>query len=354
MAGIWLFTDTHFGARSNSQEWFDIILSAHNDFIIPTIKNNWKNGDLIIMCGDVYDNRQSINLKVLDAVIKVYENLAKLGQVHIIAGNHDIYKKDSTEITSLDSLKWIDGINIWKNPACINVKQHKLFLMPWRANVKEEGETLKAYQKQYKPDYAFMHGTFSGSKYNKYVKIEKNEGGSLSSTVGYKKVFSGHIHWQQDIKNVNIMGSPYELTRGDADNKKGIYYLDLDSGEETFYENTISPKHIKFTINEFKEEFFDDIIKASPNNFVDVHVSNTVFSKYASKLTAKFKEITKIAKDLKVHSFEDFTDEEDVDEVKENIDYQELIFSEVKKKLTYETDRSRAIKIINDIIKEVS
>ena len=354
MAGIWLFTDTHIGARSNSNEWMDIISSAHFEFIIPTIEKNWKEGDLIIHCGDVFDNRQSINLKVLNIGIRVYERLAKLGKIHIIAGNHDIYKKDSTTITSLDSLKWIPNVKIWKEPGCINVGLSKLLLMPWRATVKEEGETLKEYQKQYKPDYAFMHGTFSGTQYNKYVKIDSKEGGSTSSTVGYKRVFSGHIHWQQDVKNINIIGSPFEITRGDADNKKGMYYLDLNTGEETFYENKISPKHIKFRLIEFDKDIFKKIAEVAPNNFIDIQIANSALAKSASKFNKEIIKIKDLARNLEIQQYEDEVLEDDVSDVSETMDHDELIQTEIKKRLPEETDRKKAIKIIDEIIKEVS
>ena len=351
MAGIWILSDTHLGARSNSNEWMDIIESAHFDFIIPTIEQNWRDGDIIIHCGDVYDNRQSINLKVLDTGIKIYERLAKLGEVHIIAGNHDIYRKDSTEITSLDSLKWIPNVKIWKEPGCIDRGGFKLFLMPWRATVKEEGETLKQYQKEFAPDYAFMHGTFSGTQYNKYVKIDDGEGGTTSSTVGYKRVFSGHIHWQQKIKNINIMGSPYEITRGDADNKKGMYYLDLETGEETFYENTISPKHLKFKFTEFDKDLFKKISEMAPNNFIDIQVANSVLANNASKFWKSTEKIKDLARNLELQPYEDFIEEEEVTEVNEGMDHNELIQSEIDKRLENADDRKKAIKIIDEIIK---
>lgn len=355
MAGIWLFTDTHLGARSNNNEWMEIIKDAHFDFIIPTIENNWKEGDIIIHCGDVYDNRQSINLKVLDTGIKIYERLAKLGEIHIIAGNHDIYKKDSTEITSLDSLKWIPNVKIWKEPGCIDRGGSKLFLMPWRATVKEEGETLKQYQQDYSPDYAFMHGTFSGTQYNKYVKIDDGEGGTTTSTAGYKRVFSGHIHWQQKIKNINIMGCPYEITKGDAENKKGIYYLDLETGNETFYENTISPKHLRFRFPEFNKDLFKKVAEAAPNNFIDIQIANSALAKSASNFTKEIQKIKDVARSIEIMQYEDEIKEEDeATEVNESMDHQELIQSEVQKRLNSESDRKKAIKIIDEIIKEVS
>ena len=341
---IWIFTDTHLGARSNNNEWIDIIESAHYDFIIPTIEKNWTKGDIIIHCGDVFDNRQSLNLKVLDLGIKIYERLAKLGEIHIIAGNHDIYKKDSTEITSLDILKYIPNIHIWKKPGCIERGNQKLFLMPWRANTKEESKTLIEFQDTYSPDYAFMHGTFSSTQYNKYVKIGKDDGGSTTSTKGYKRVYSGHIHWAQMIKNINIVGSPYEITRGDSDNKKGMYSLDLDSGEETFYENTVSPKHIKFR----------KIEAVAPNNFIDIVIANSALASTASKFKKALDKVKALARNLEIQQYEDTVEEEQ--EVDENatLDHDELIQSEIEKRLPDADDRASAIKIIDDIIKEVT
>ena len=291
---------------------------------------------------------------MLDLGIKIYERLAKLGEVHIIAGNHDIYKKDSTEVTSLDSLKWIPNIKIWKEPGCIDRGDKKLFLMPWRKNTKEESETLIECQKQYSPDYAFMHGTFSGSQYNKFVKIDKEEGGSIKSTEGYTRVYSGHIHWAQQFKNINVVGCPYEITRGDADNKKGMYCLDLETGEETFYENTISPKHIRFRFEEFNKDLFKEIEKVAPNNFIDVLVANSVLANNASKFAKEVKKIKDIARNLEIMQYED-SELEETEEVDEDVslDHQDLINSEIEKRIP-EDSRNRAMKIIDDIIKEVS
>ena len=105
-------------------------------------------GDIIINCGDVFDNRTSINVKSMDLGIKIYEELSKIGPVHIIAGNHDIYYKTSTEISSLDILKYIPNVTVHKD---VNVLEHdniKFLMMPWQKDVKEESETLQKYQKE--------------------------------------------------------------------------------------------------------------------------------------------------------------------------------------------------------------
>jgi hypothetical protein len=69
-----------------------------------------------------------------------------------------------------------------------------------------------------------------------------------------------------------MLGSPYEITRSDMGNPKGITLLDAESGEEQYFSNDHSPK--------FKRFYFDDILNLSPeilepqfrNNFVDIMI----------------------------------------------------------------------------------
>jgi hypothetical protein len=69
-----------------------------------------------------------------------------------------------------------------------------------------------------------------------------------------------------------MLGSPYEITRSDMGNPKGITLLDLETGKETYFENDFSPK--------FKKLYFNDILDMTPsevedifrNNFVDIMI----------------------------------------------------------------------------------
>ena len=63
---VWMITDTHFGVRSNSREWMDIIDDYFKNTFIPLLKKESKPGDVLVHCGDVFDSRQSINLYVLN------------------------------------------------------------------------------------------------------------------------------------------------------------------------------------------------------------------------------------------------------------------------------------------------
>ena len=63
---VFFLGDTHFGVRNSSNEWIDIMRDYFYDWFIPTVKKNYQPGDILIHLGDVYDSRQSINIKVLN------------------------------------------------------------------------------------------------------------------------------------------------------------------------------------------------------------------------------------------------------------------------------------------------
>ena len=350
MAKVFIFTDTHLGARSNSTEWMDIMEEAHFDFIIPTIKEHFEPGDIIINCGDVFDNRTSVNVKSMDLGIKIYEELGKIGPVHIIAGNHDIYFKSNTEVTSLDCLKYIPNIHIHKECNIIEHGGQKLFMMPWRKDVKEESKTLKSWQKEHEPDYAFMHGTFSLIKYNKHVNVDKNDGASPASAKGYKRVYTGHIHWSQQKKNINIVGTPYQITRGDSGNLKGMFMLDLETGKDRFFENNVSPKFLSFKIDEIDKEQLMDIAEQSKNNFVDIHIQDKLLSTNTTKLSKVFHKIGEHSR-----AFHIFPIDQDygVDETSATtLDAKQLITQEIDNRFKGD-DNKKAKKIFEDIFKGI-
>ena len=77
MARIWMVSDSHLGCRSNSVLWLNIIEDYFFNFFIPLVKKEYKKGDVLYHLGDVFDNRQSINLAAQHLAIRVFEELAK-------------------------------------------------------------------------------------------------------------------------------------------------------------------------------------------------------------------------------------------------------------------------------------
>ena len=67
-----------------------------------------------------------------------------------------------------------------------------------------------------------------------------------------------------------MLGSPYQLTRSDMDNKKAILVLDLETEEEILFENDFSPKFIRIPFESVLERTPNELEDLFRNNFVDV------------------------------------------------------------------------------------
>ena len=127
---IWILGDMHLGVRSNSLEWLQTQKDFYENQFIPTLKRDVKEGDILVQVGDAFDNRQSINLRVLHYAVDLFERLGEILPVHVICGNHDIWAKKSNDVSSIDSLKWIPNVAVYKEPKELKWGGKKVLLMP--------------------------------------------------------------------------------------------------------------------------------------------------------------------------------------------------------------------------------
>lgn len=315
---VWVLGDLHFGVRANSVEWLDIQKQFFEEVFIPTLKENVKPGDVLVQVGDTFDNRQSINIRVLNYAVDLFERLGKILPVHVICGNHDIWAKNSNEVTSIDSLKWIPGVQIYKEPKLMDWSGRKILMMPWRRDANHEAETLADYPTA---EIVFCHSEVKGIYLNAKVK---NEHGTDSNIYDkYTRVFSGHIHFRQERGKLLMVGTPYQLTRSDANNTKGFDLVDLEDMSETFYPNDVSPKFMKYNIVQLYDMPLGQFKNQIRNNFVDLFVPSRIATTNA--LSKLINEIQNISRKLEPNIYQeenyidkDFYDMDDVEEMYKN------------------------------------
>ena len=266
---VFFITDSHLGVRNSSNEWIDIMRDYFFGWFIPLVKKNYRPGDILIHLGDVYDSRQSINLKVLNLGVDVFESLSEIftDGIYVIAGNHDLWGKTSNEINSLKSIKWVPNVNILEEPETLVLGDKKFLMMPWRKDHATEEEFLDNSGPH---DYLCCHADIRGLKFNRYVTVE--EGADSKKFSKFKTVYSGHIHYSQVVNNIHMLGSPYELTRSDMGNPKSVTLLDLQTEEETKFVNDFSPKFKKFIFDQILEMTIEDLEPEFRNNFVDIMI----------------------------------------------------------------------------------
>lgn len=316
----WIISDIHFGARNNNVQWLEIVKSYFYDFFIPQVKPNKKDGDILIMNGDLFDNRQSLNILVLNEVIFLFEKLSELFPNGIIVntGNHDIYRKTSNEISSLIILKYLPNVHVIKQPTEIEVGNNKVMVMAWQYDSNAE----KSIVEKTKADYIFVHQDIKGLYYDKKRIID--DGVSITQYAKFKRVYAGHIHYAQSKDNITLTGNPYQLTRSDRGNQKGIYIIDFDKNEETFIENTFSPKFVILYLDKIIEWKIGKLEELIKNNFVDIYVPSKYISKYSVNDLINY--LSEMARTIEVIPYEEETKTyDDVDmEYAENLNILDL------------------------------
>lgn len=263
---IFFLTDTHIGIRNHSEEWLEYHRQFFYDWFIPKVKELWRPGDCLVHLGDVFDNRDVVGVKAADFGVKLFEDLAEIFSkegIYIICGNHDAFTKLSNDINSLSIIRNIDGVEVFIHPEDIVLGGKKILLMPWVEEM-EEASDIVSKAKGY--NYLFCHIDIMGLKYNKSIEIQK--GLSPKKFDNFDRVYSGHIHYAQNVGKVRMLGSPFEFTRSDMYNKKNFLLLDLETEEETYYENKISPKRIDVRLDSILDKTPDEVEKLFNNNFV--------------------------------------------------------------------------------------
>jgi DNA repair exonuclease SbcCD nuclease subunit len=352
-----IISDTHLGARSNSVEWLDVMKDWFYQDFIPKVKENYRPGDILIHCGDVFDNRQSVNLLVLHEGICLFEELSKIfvDGIYVIAGNHDVMRKTTNDVSSLDTLKYIPNVNILKEPVIANFATTKALFMPWRTNDEEEKSCLKEFE-AHTCNYLFCHTNIRNLRFDGSRTVD--EGLNLSDIQSFQRVYSGHIHWGQHRGNVTMVGNPYQMTRSDAGNEKGWYITDLETGEETFFENNHSPKFVRVYLNKYLDRSIGELELLCKNNRVDLYVPSSYLLKY--QINPIIDILSGITKKLEVIPFEnDSLDEgEEFDENAESFNIFGLCEKYVGRMASLDdTSKERVLSKINNlyinIIKDV-
>jgi DNA repair exonuclease SbcCD nuclease subunit len=264
---IFLLSDLHFGVRANSIEWLSNQESFFRKFYIPYLKKNVKRGDVLFMLGDWFDNRQLLDIFVMNSSIDIVLDLAEILPLYFITGNHDIYKKYDTDVNSIIAFKFIPNVRIYEKPIIVTNGDSKILILPWIGNK----DTEENYVRANKFDYIFAHADINGFKYDNGREI-KAAGANFIKFKNIKKLFSGHIHKRQEIGNFIYIGSPYHTKRSDIGNQKGIYLFNPADDSFSFTPNEFSPIYQRVMLEGILELSLNETIKLLDNNYTDIIV----------------------------------------------------------------------------------
>lgn len=272
-------SDVHWGVHNGSIEWVDNIKNYFDNFFIPLVSDEKrkKKKPCIVIAGDYFDSRTYIDINVMNVAIDVMERLALLCDVYVVIGNHDIYKSNEKNISSIRTVKLIKNVYVVDDTVVLNVNGKTFFIVSWIGNMTEENKIITKYNTQY--DYFVFHTELSGMKYDNNRPIVN--GLNIDILTDDCRIISGHIHKRQESKKALYLGSPYGLDRKDIGNQKGIYIFSIgDDGivTRTFIENEYSPKFINAKFSDIGRDIdkWKDIVT---NNYIDIVMTSEEITK---------------------------------------------------------------------------
>ncbi len=190
-----VFTDIHFGAKSDSE--------AHNLDCLNYVR--WfcqevreRDCDTVIFMGDWFDNRSRLRVDTIFYSWQAAQMLANLDQpVYWLVGNHDIFYRNHRNV---HSIPYIDGIG--GNIIVINelTEIGNCLLAPWLTG--NEFSEVPSYEVK----YVFGHFELPLFLLNENVLMPDKGGLHADHFTVCDAVFSGHFHKRQ--LKVNEHGIP--------------------------------------------------------------------------------------------------------------------------------------------------
>lgn len=250
MSKIAIVGDFHLGIAPNNSLKFEVLFESQKRFftetLIPVLTS--RGIDTIIFTGDLYDQRRRVDSKISQYVEGLFQNELKNFKCIVIQGNHDTYYKDDLTVTSLS--------NIWSKPNVtaitkitpMELKGVKFLFVPWLTTSMSQSFEENVSKVAGKFKYVVGHFETMGFPF---------EAGSICTNGmnpeilynNFENTISGHFH-TESYKEVNgnsihYVGTPFQLTFADTNERKGFHILDVVTNEREFIENTASCRFVK-------------------------------------------------------------------------------------------------------------
>jgi DNA repair exonuclease SbcCD nuclease subunit len=304
-----IITDQHFGARNDSIAFLDYFQKFYDNVFFPTIREHGITTVLVL--GDTFDRRKYVNFYALQRAKEMFfDKLALDGiTVHMLAGNHDTYFKNTNDVNSPDLLlREYNNINVIDRPATIYVDETPICMMPWICpeNYQDSIDTINDTKAE------ICMGHFEIAGFAMYRGMESHDGLSKETFDKFDMVFSGHYHHKSDDGHIYYVGNPYELTWQDYNDPRGFHLFDLATRKLDFVRNPYS-MFARVEYDDKEQEPIDlDSVDLQGKYVKLVVVNKTDFYKF-DRFTQKL--YNKGCHDIKVvEDMSEFTEGELVDE----------------------------------------
>ena len=262
---IALITDTHWGVRNDNVAFLDNSKRFLDEIFFPSIRDNGIS--TVIHLGDLVDRRKYININTArrmreDFLTPMREHAL---DVHIIAGNHDTYYKNTNEVNALRELTTSYDFKIYdKFPQEVEFDNTIILMTPW---ICDENRKL-SFEKIRSTPSPILMGHLELAGFEMYRGSIVSHGDDRNLFDKFDLVCSGHYHHRSSDGTIHYLGNHGEFTWSDYDDPKGFHIFDTEKRDLTFIQNP-------FRI--FDKFWYDDVtIGKEPEGYELSHWKNKI------------------------------------------------------------------------------
>lgn len=331
--------DVHFGVRGSSKIFHQNTIN----FFRRTVDSMLTRGvDTMILLGDVFENRKMVNFDTLyECKRGVFDMLLENNiKVYTIAGNHDVYYKNSNHINSLELLlpssEYPNVTHVTNEATEIEIHGNKFLFVPW-VN-KENYDSIGKVVDDSLARYMVAHLDMAGFEMHKGAISDRGhfEADRLHK---FEMVLTGHYHTKSSRGNIHYLGTPYQTSWNDYGEEKGFHYLTNEGLEFVKNEDCSFYKFVYRDADGVPTELVKEI---KETDLRDKYVRLIVKSKRNLKLFEQFVELieSKNPADLNILDETNFVNESN-EEVGEMTDTVTTIANFINDELETSLDKQR-------------
>ena len=162
--------------------------------------------------------------------------------MHIIAGNHDEYYKDTYRVNALDEFvsDRYNNVKTYSKPTTLEIDGCSILLLPWIT--KEAEKECYEMVENSKASICVAHLELDGFEMQKGMLSD--HGWNHQIFRRFDSVFTGHYHHRSSRDNIHYIGAFCEHIWSDYNDPRGFVVFDTQSRDTVFHRNPFRIFHM--------------------------------------------------------------------------------------------------------------
>lgn len=258
---ILIFSDLHIHPHKKSSERLNDCLKAL-EWVFRTASD--RNISNIVFLGDLFHDRQKIDVLAYQRAFEILERHTTSGRfkLTLLLGNHDLWHHQKLDVSSVNPLRTLPGVVVVAEPSVKEIKgdgqSFYMGFLPYThspiedlARIEREWDfKVKGKANRVLGGHIAVDGAVWNARHRTLSDVTVEHEGDMVRVgpeifQSWDRVFLGHYHASQKMApNVEYVGSPLQLSFGEADQEKYIIIYDTETDVSEYVANDFSPRHL--------------------------------------------------------------------------------------------------------------